>query len=200
MQRICLVFTLLFSVSLFAQTNLSEREVRSLLGDFPAEGTALEKRDDDILMNYQHTRTQQDCDKAASQESVDFRNFFQAPAGPLTAQEVKALEKKMEDAGKQASQSSRFAKNLYQRPRPYQRNSAIHPCIRMESSYSYPSGHTTISRVWARLLSRIHPERAADFLRISDAVAENRVIGGVHHPSDIEAGKKLGDAIAEKMP
>ena len=40
------------------------------------------------------------------------------------------------------------------------------------------------------------PERAALLLKLGDQAALNRVIGGVHHPSDIAAGKKLGDAIA----
>lgn len=33
----------------------------------------------------------------------------------------------------------------------------------------------------------------------ADLIAEDRVLAGVHHPSDIEAGKKLGDAVFKKL-
>jgi acid phosphatase (class A) len=56
-----------------------------------------------------------------------------------------------------------------------------------------------MSRILARVLSRIYPDRAAAFMQRADEIAKNRVLGGVHHPSDIEAGKKLGDLVANKM-
>jgi acid phosphatase (class A) len=88
-------------------------------------------------------------------------------------------------------------KSNFNRNRPYINHSEIKPCIQLEGSKAYPSGHTTIARVYARIMGAIYPERAVLFLKRSDEVAQNRVIGGVHHPSDIVAGKILGDAIAE---
>ena len=35
-------------------------------------------------------------------------------------------------------------------------------------------------------------------MKSAEAAALNRVIGGVHHPSDIAAGKKLGLEIARQ--
>jgi acid phosphatase (class A) len=52
--------------------------------------------------------------------------------------------------------------------------------------------------VYARLLAVIYPERAEVFRAQGDQAALNRVIGGVHHPSDIIAGKKLGDILADE--
>jgi acid phosphatase (class A) len=43
------------------------------------------------------------------------------------------------------------------------------------------------------------PERAADLYARGESFALNRVIGGVHYPTDIEAGKLSATLIAEKM-
>jgi len=37
------------------------------------------------------------------------------------------------------------------------------------------------------------------FMRASDQAALNRVIGGVHHPTDVEAGKQPGNMVFLKM-
>lgn len=92
-----------------------------------------------------------------------------------------------------------LAKRIYKRPRPYLTRTELTPCIDKESSYAYPSGHTALARLFARLLSRIYPERTAAFLERADEIAENRVLGGVHHPTDLISGKKLGDAMSVEV-
>jgi hypothetical protein len=36
-------------------------------------------------------------------------------------------------------------------------------------------------------------------MKRGDEISMHRVLGGVHHPSDIVAGKKLGDAMAMEI-
>ena len=43
------------------------------------------------------------------------------------------------------------------------------------------------------MLSDIVPERRAEFFAKADEIALDRVIGGVHFPTDIAAGKVFGD-------
>ena len=75
------------------------------------------------------------------------------------------------------------------------RDAGLEPCLRRIGGLSYPSGHSTIAHVFALILADLVPERRAEFLARADAAALNRVIGGVHHPSDIEAGKRLADLL-----
>ena len=92
------------------------------------------------------------------------------------------------------------AKNYYKRPRPFDyADETVDPCIEKATGYAYPSGHATSARLYARLLGKMYPERAEAFLKRGDEAALFRVLGGVHHPTDIEAGKKLGDALALKV-
>jgi acid phosphatase (class A) len=43
------------------------------------------------------------------------------------------------------------------------------------------------------MLSALVPERNAEFIAKADGIAQDRVIIGVHYPSDITAGKVFGD-------
>jgi acid phosphatase (class A) len=65
----------------------------------------------------------------------------------------------------------------------------------MVRGFSYPSGHAAYSRLFALILSELQPERKSEFMARADQAALNRVIGGVHYPTDIEAGKKLAEDI-----
>jgi acid phosphatase (class A) len=60
---------------------------------------------------------------------------------------------------------------------------------------SYPSGHATFAYVDAIILADMLPEKAAAIFARADAYAHNRVIEGVHYPSDLEAGRISGSVI-----
>lgn len=91
------------------------------------------------------------------------------------------------------------AKNAWSRPRPYQRDARVTPCVPKPGSSSYPSGHAADSALWAAILSAAFPEKAARFEAIVEETMWSRVIGGVHYPTDVQAGRQLGRAIAAKM-
>ena len=64
----------------------------------------------------------------------------------------------------------------------------------LTNSASYPSARSASSRVWALLLADVFPERRAALLAHADRTAQLRLLGGAHFPSDISAGKQVGDA------
>lgn len=202
------LMALLLNITIFASAGgsgdidpgldfLSKAEIRMLLGDYPALGTADGLSDLDTLMHYQETRTKEQCDYAASQDSVSLKSLFHKNNGPLSKKEAFWLQIRLAPLYAEAGYNILKAKKLYDRPRPYDSHPQLKPCIPRESSKSYPSGHTALGRALARVLSEIYPERAALFMRRGDEISKNRVIGGVHYPSDIAAGKILGDEIAD---
>lgn len=204
---LALLFCTLLSVQAFSDSSgydidsgfdfLSKREIRQLLGDYPTLGSLDGQEDLDILLEYQRTRTQEQCEYAASQDSVSVENLFVKNGGPISKKEAKKLKWRLARWYVEAGINIWKAKRLYKRPRPYDSHSELKPCIPRESSYSYPSGHTTLGRVLARVLSEIYPERAALIMKRGNEVSKNRIIGGVHYPSDVAAGKILGDEIAD---
>lgn len=176
---------------------LSNKEIKKLLGDYPPLKEPSGEQDFEEVLSYQNTRTEQDCRKAAAQDVVSLENLFVKDNGPLTLAEAKKLKLGFALLYVEAGLNIWKAKALFKRPRPYDSHAVLKPCVPKESSYSYPSGHTTLARFFARSLAEIYPDRAVQFLERADQISENRVIGGVHYPSDIAAGKVLGDEIAD---
>lgn len=91
------------------------------------------------------------------------------------------------------------AKKYYARPRPFVLEPQLEPVIDKPRDGSYPSGHSSWARAVALVLSDMLPEKRAQILARADEFARNRVVAGVHYPSDIEAGKLAGTAIAAAL-
>lgn len=91
------------------------------------------------------------------------------------------------------------AKSAYARRRPHQDNPALNLPIAKPEGGSYPSGHATAAALHAALLAAIWPEQAAAFAREAELAGLSRLYGGAHYPSDVVAGRRLGEAIARAM-
>lgn len=207
MRRNVLFLIAFMSVSLFANAQENEKdlvilspfEIARVIGDFPARGSAAEAKDLEILLKVQDIRTAQDCNAAEDQEFPTVGSMFGGKDGPLNEREVEKMTTGLLKAYGEAVSNAYIGKKMYKRPRPFVTFPEVQPCIKLESSDSYPSGHATLARTLARLLADKYPARAKAFLDRANQAALNRVIGGVHYPSDIQAGIKLGDYLAKKI-
>jgi acid phosphatase (class A) len=86
-------------------------------------------------------------------------------------------------------------KNAFERKRPFRSQSAIEPIVDQPRTLSYPSGHSMWARTVGLLLADMLPEYRERIMTRADEYAFNRVIAGVHYPSDIEGGKLAGTAL-----
>ena len=91
------------------------------------------------------------------------------------------------------------AKANWDRSRPYVYNPALHPAVDRPANTSYPSGHGYGSALFAVLLTAVLPEHAADWQQQAALVRWSRLVGGAHYPSDVVAGKILGEAVGREM-
>lgn len=176
---------------------LTPSAIKKIIGNYPTKGSVEEMLDFQELLQWQDQRTVEDCELADSQNSAKIKTLFASNNGPLTDKEASRLEKKLFKQYAEIGLNVLVAKRLYKRSRPYLVNAEIKPCIELEGSSSYPSGHATMARALGLIISNIYPERKNEIMKRAERAALNRVIGGVHHPSDIIAGKKLGDAVFE---
>ena len=109
---------------------------------------------------------------------------------------TEALFKEVEAEAKQVTDES---KKFFKRPRPYHVAPDRFPhSIEHEdpTHYSYPSGHSTRGTVFALLLAEIFPDKREAILAKGREVGWLRVQGGVHYPTDIYAGRVLGQELA----
>jgi acid phosphatase (class A) len=158
----------------------------------PARGSAADLADLSEILHQQAARTDADCARAAYESDPSLATMFGPPYGPLNPDEVAALSGSFVQLREQTDQFVRPEKHKWQRLRPYLEDDRVQPCANRETSFAYPSGHATISQVFALALERIYPERdAASFEVRAHQVGDDRVLAGVHHPTDIEAGRQL---------
>jgi len=158
----------------------------------PALDSQAQKADLAAVLDWQQKRTPQDCARSQATADADYDFFwgdkplFPSPLPP----EVKKFFKHLDyDAGEAINNM----KNRYARLRPFKGYAEVQSCIYKSKGYSYPSGHASYSRIFVDVLGDIAPERREEFLKRADEMAADRVVGGVHYPTDIAAGKVFGD-------
>ena len=87
-------------------------------------------------------------------------------------------------------------KPLLRRDRPSASETDPLPLVDVPATYSFPSGHATVSFACATILTLALPRLAAPFYALAALIAFSRVYVGVHYPSDIVVGAVLGTLIA----
>jgi acid phosphatase (class A) len=86
------------------------------------------------------------------------------------------------------------SKTLFHRPRPYHLDPTLKPVCKTSddrTNYAYPSGHATSGYLAAFILVQIVPEKRDEILVRADEYAHNRLVCGVHYPSDLAASKQV---------
>jgi acid phosphatase (class A) len=175
------------------------QDILTLLPPPPAPGSIAAAADLLAVRQAQAVRTEADVAWAKRVEKGDPFNFsavlgpwFSREALPLTAALIGRLSDDTENV-------IAPAKKYFGRPRPFLVDSTIKPCVHAPESGSYPSGHTTHYFVEAMILGELVPAKRDALLIYAERLAWGRVMGGVHFPSDLAAGRVLAGLIVERM-
>src|ERR1043165_7156704 len=76
-------------------------------------------------------------------------------------------------------------KARWARAPPPMQDPRITPLVAVPTDAAHPSGHAVRAMLWARLLTRLAPEREQELLQRARLVAYGRVVAGVHFPTDV---------------
>jgi acid phosphatase (class A) len=88
------------------------------------------------------------------------------------------------------------AKKILNRPRPHMISDLVKPVVKLSSSGSYPSGHTTLGTMMGIILADMVPEKRAEIMARAWDFGHSRLLAGIHYPSDIEMSRISGTVIA----
>jgi acid phosphatase (class A) len=80
------------------------------------------------------------------------------------------------------------AKNFFKRTRPFVVDPEIKIIVVQPPDFSFPSNHSTFGNESGILLADMVPENAVAIFARAAEYAHNRVVAGVHFPTDVEAG------------
>lgn len=174
-------------------------EIKAQIPDFPKKGSAAQSIDEFALRKIQKSRTAKECERAHSEVIITLQSYFGKPYGFLDEKQTEILTPLFDQVRSDAGFYIGQIKRNYNRLRPYEYMKDLTPCVPLEKSFSYPSGHSTLATLYALVLTDIFPEKADQFKERADVIAQDRVLAGVHHPSDITAGRKFGQILHKEM-
>ncbi len=179
----------------------AEQDFSRVLPPPSADASPAGLADLDTLLHLQEERTPAQSARAVRIAAQGHWTFGQAVYGDwFTAQNLPRTAAILDELDREESHAVQGLKGVFHRPRPYDRDGRIVPAVsKPNDGASYPSGHVTGATVWAAILGAAFPE---DVPALQAQVRETmwgRQLGGVHFPSDTEAGALLGREIARRM-
>jgi acid phosphatase (class A) len=178
-------------------------DAKEIAGDLPpppADDSIAGRADLETVLQVQADRTPEQ--EARARRVAPHTPFLMGSAvmGPwFTADNLPRTAEIMRAVRSDTSRVARELKASWNRARPSARDPRVQPCVEVPANTSYPSGHSTAAGVWAAVVSAAFPEHAGEFAAQAQETRWARVLGGAHYPTDVQAGRLLGERIAARM-
>ena len=170
----------------------------ALLTPPPVPGSAEEAADLASVRAVFKGRTSAEHARAIKDENLSIF-LFEPAIGPfLKPGKLPKTEALFQKVKKDITEPLDTAKDHWQRRRPYQMDEQL-SFGAPEKSFGYPSGHSTRGTVEALLLAELFPEKKEAILEVGRTIGWDRVLIGKHFPTDIYAGRVLGQAIVREL-
>lgn len=168
-----------------------------LLPPAPANDSAITRSEIELMLKIQAERTPVQAERAAGDAAASIYRFADALGNPeaFTAAKLPKLDALIRKVTYEEGAVVQAGKRSFDRPRPFLLESRIVPIVDKPPNASYPSGHTMWARTMGLLLSDMLPEHREKIMARADEYAFNRVVAGVHYPSDVESGKLAATAL-----
>jgi acid phosphatase (class A) len=179
--------------------HFSDSDWAALIGPPPLPGSAEQKSEIVMLLNLQSKRTEAQEKRCKSEVHADAFYFARVLGPHFSEHNFPITAQLLREAAADASDIADHIKRRWNRTRPYLADPRIEPCVTEEKTGSYPSGHAVGGILRATILSEICPEKKAALMSLGRQLGDDRMIAGMHYPSDVVAGQKLSAAIAEKL-
>jgi len=165
----------------------------------PPEASAAEQAADlaSVVAVY-HGRTTNDQALAEAETTLSVFAFARAIGPFFRAENLPRTDAFFKEVLDETKAVVDVAKVHWKRPRPY----VVEPSLLhdgAEKTYSYPSGHSTRGTVFALVLAELFPGKRAEILAVGREIGWHRVQMAHHYPTDVHAGRVLGQAIFRQL-
>jgi acid phosphatase (class A) len=171
----------------------STLSLQSLVLPPPAADSTTTKTEISLLHQIEAARTTAQVTAAQADDADQTIFIFRTLLGPaFTAEQLPLTAALSAHVHGEEQAASDGLKELYSRPRPYQADKTLHPvCKTTQVPNSYPSGHTLSAYLLALTLAEMVPEKRAEILDRAADYSHNRLVCGVHYPSDLAASRDI---------
>ncbi|MEO8206902.1 MAG: hypothetical protein ABI615_12035 [Chthoniobacterales bacterium] len=162
----------------------------------PAVNTPAGKRDLEEVIKIQKAATPKQIALAQWDYNLSVFTYSEVLGKKFTAKRYPQTAKLFQELNNLVHQQNDLLKNHYKRPHPFEvAPGKVKRIVMAPPGYSYPSYHSARCVVFTHALATLDPANKTAFERVSEQVEVDRVLGGEHFPSDIQAGRKLGGLI-----
>lgn len=165
----------------------------------PIAGSAAEKHELQLVLDAQKLRTPEQVARAQADVPVSVFRFADVLGPAFNDARVPKTAAFFQRVTHDSNPLWEAAKKHWNRPRPYAASPDVQPVVGRPLSAAYPSGHSSAGYLWAVLLAEMVPEKRTELFARALEYGHNRIVGGVHWPSDDEAGRISGAVIAALM-
>lgn len=162
----------------------------------PVAGSPEAEADLAAVLRAQADRTSATADQARADAQVSVFRFADVLGPAFSAEKLPVTDQFFKAVGRDATQIGLEAKLHWRRPRPSQVSDQVMPLMQVSNEGAYPSGHAMYGCLTAVLLGVVVPEQRGLLLARGQSYARNRVVAGVHFPTDVEAGCLSGKIVA----
>ena len=169
----------------------------SIVGGYPTIGSIPFQQELAIMHWLQDTRTPVDVARAGAESDPDLALFLDALGYGGDPSAYPGTVTLLKQAKRDLKPLVADLKQHFRRARPYVTDPTLAPALAEDDKYSFPSKHAALGNLFAALLIRLDPGDRDILAREGKLIGDDRVMAGLHWPSDDLAGQGLGKAFAD---
>ena len=172
-------------------------ELLKLLPPPPPPQSEAQRRDMDAVMEAQKNRTPETVARALADDELSIYRFDDVLGPKFKAENLPVTNEFFKRMQADARLILNATKEAWVRLRPYKINSEIIVLGGTpRTNFAYPSGTTIFGTLTGIMLANMVPEKQVELFDRSAEYVANRVVLGVHYPSDIHASQMGATALA----
>jgi acid phosphatase (class A) len=166
-----------------------------ILAPPPVPESAAQKADLQAVIDAQNARTDGQIQRVQADDARTVFRFADVLGPNFRRENLPFATSFFERVFEDGEAATTAAKTYFKRPRPFVIDPDIKKLVEQPPTPSYPSAHSTFAYDQGILLAIMVPEKASAIFDRAAEYAHNRVIAGVHFPTDIEAGRIAASVI-----